>query len=74
MTVRSAVANYQAWAQPQCGQPTDVVTGAVKTKPQPQVYSAASCGEVGALVAFARGGDRRLDGVRAARGAGASEA
>jgi hypothetical protein len=27
---------YQAWAVPQCGQPTEVVTGALKTKPHSQ--------------------------------------
>ena len=27
---------YQAWSTPQCGQPTEVVTAALKTKPQPQ--------------------------------------
>jgi hypothetical protein len=28
---RSAVADYQAWSAPQCGQPTDVDTSAVNT-------------------------------------------
>jgi hypothetical protein len=30
-------AGYQAWSVSQCGQRTEVETGATKTKPQPQV-------------------------------------
>ena len=38
ITVRSAVARaYQACEVPQCGQPTEVVTGALNTKPQEQL-------------------------------------
>jgi hypothetical protein len=35
---------YQACSAPQCGQPTDVVTDALKAKPHMQEYSAVSSG------------------------------
>jgi hypothetical protein len=34
---RAAAGRYQACAQPQCGQATVVETGALKSRPQPQV-------------------------------------
>ncbi len=37
---------YQAWAPPQCGQPTDVETWASNTNPQSHVYIAWSWGTV----------------------------
>src|SRR3954467_11773339 len=33
---------YPAWSVPQCGQPTEVVTAALKMKPHSQAYVAAS--------------------------------
>jgi hypothetical protein len=38
--LRTSVVVYQAWAVPQCGQPTEVDTGASNTYPQEQLYSA----------------------------------
>jgi hypothetical protein len=32
--------SYQAWVPPQCGQSTEVETGALNTNPHWQVYSA----------------------------------
>jgi hypothetical protein len=44
---------YQAWVALQWGQPTEVETGASKTKPQPQLYVAWS--SVGSAPRLLRG-------------------